>query len=352
MTSKNTITEINLIKGFAIILVFIGHAATGTFLPRPSMYEFIVQFIYAFHMPVFFLISGFLSYKMINMNLKTEYFTFLKNKFSRLIIPFITISFITNILIIVLKNLSGESISLNTILEMLKTIFLFPETGVMGALWFLYTLFMLNLIAPLIAKAPLKVVLTFTLIINIFMPKGIHFLAISRISFFLVYFFIGISIRKNYDNFKSSLNKNPIIIIVISIFTISIYALILSNGLTLNPIILSTYSFICGLLGSVLVSFIAYNLKNKKIIYYLDILGKYSMDIYLFSWFFQMSSMIAVIFIFKVDNYMIFFLSNMLIGSLCLPFSILIIRKVNLFNLLFLGINHKKYPNSNELLPI
>lgn len=45
-------------------------------------------------MPLFFLVSGFLSYKVIDMNLKENYFNFVKAKFYRLAVPFLTISFI------------------------------------------------------------------------------------------------------------------------------------------------------------------------------------------------------------------------------------------------------------------
>ena len=56
MHNKYNIKEINYIKGIAILLVFIGHAATPSFLERPYFYEFIVQLIYSFHMPLFFLV--------------------------------------------------------------------------------------------------------------------------------------------------------------------------------------------------------------------------------------------------------------------------------------------------------
>ena len=56
MNNKYNIKEINYIKGIAILLVFIGHAATPSFLERPYFYEFIVQLIYSFHMPLFFLV--------------------------------------------------------------------------------------------------------------------------------------------------------------------------------------------------------------------------------------------------------------------------------------------------------
>lgn len=91
MIKTNLIKNVDYIKGIAILLVCIGHAATPSFLPRPHTYEYVVQAIYSFHMPLFFLISGFLSYKIIDINLKNNYIEFIKNKLYRLCIPFLTI---------------------------------------------------------------------------------------------------------------------------------------------------------------------------------------------------------------------------------------------------------------------
>ena len=57
---------IDFLKGIGIILVVIGHV---------SQNERINDFIYSFHMPLFFFISGFL------FNYKKENFT--KNKFKK-----------------------------------------------------------------------------------------------------------------------------------------------------------------------------------------------------------------------------------------------------------------------------
>lgn len=204
---QNTIKEIDYIKGIAILLVFIGHAATPSFLQRPYSYELIVQFIYSFHMPLFFIVSGFLSHKIINMDLTTDYLTFIKNKFYRLGVPFLTFSFITNFIIISLKQLFNQPVSSSTLLEMIKTIFLYPENGVMGSLWFLYTLLLINIISPFIIKFSLKITISLSLLLNIFIPKYIYFLSISRVSFFLVYFLLGIYFRKYYQDNKNSILK-------------------------------------------------------------------------------------------------------------------------------------------------
>lgn len=64
--------------------MFIGHSATLSFLETTYIYEFIVQLIYSFHMSIFFIVSGFLSYKVIDMNLKEKYYNFVKSKFFRI----------------------------------------------------------------------------------------------------------------------------------------------------------------------------------------------------------------------------------------------------------------------------
>lgn len=61
------------------------------------------------------------------------------------------------------------------------------------------------------------------------------------------------------------------------------------------------------------------------------------MDIYLFLWFFQILSMVVIVEILNITNYNMFFISNIVVGLLCLPFSIYIIINVNIFKLLFLG---------------
>lgn len=339
---QQNIKNINYIKGLAIILVFIGHASTPSFLHRPYIYEFIVQLIYSFHMSLFFLVSGFLSYKIINMKLDKNYFNFIKSKFYRLGVPFLTISFITNFLIIFLKYLINTPLSRIELLELIKTIFLYPENGIMGALWFLYTLLIIFLISPIILKLPFNILIPISLFLNIYTDKYINFLSISRINFFLIYFLLGLYFRINYYNKNitilnnfSNFRKN--ILFLISVLCILSYSYIITNQIYINNYLLNTLNFICGLSGFYIVLIVIEKFKNEKFRNILYVLGNYSMDIYLFSWFFQISSMILTTKILKITNYNIFLISNILIGSLCLPFSIYILRKFNLLNFLFLG---------------
>ena len=81
--SKPRIEFIDIIKGLAIILVVIGHTS-------PSKTEIIPykSLIYAFHMPLFFIISGmFVATSRENYSLQTLK-NFAHKNFIALIVPF------------------------------------------------------------------------------------------------------------------------------------------------------------------------------------------------------------------------------------------------------------------------
>ena len=80
---KERIEYIDAIKGFAIFLMVMGHAIAWNYadytkvciyspnqLSNIKIGGMIWQLIYSFHMPLFFMISGFLSYKITTVPLK------------------------------------------------------------------------------------------------------------------------------------------------------------------------------------------------------------------------------------------------------------------------------------------
>lgn len=73
---------VDVAKGIGIVLVVLGHNKAPGYL---------INFIYAFHMPLFFFMSGLLT----NPNRYKNAFKFLKSKFVKLIIPYIVFNAIT-----------------------------------------------------------------------------------------------------------------------------------------------------------------------------------------------------------------------------------------------------------------
>ena len=94
-TKKNRIDYFDIAKGMGMILVIIGH--------MPLKNRYLINFIYSFHMPLFFIISGyFFKYR--------ENKECIKNIFKKLILPY----FITCILIILYKIIIRWKLCRNT----------------------------------------------------------------------------------------------------------------------------------------------------------------------------------------------------------------------------------------------
>ena len=56
-TKTNRIDSLDICKGILIILVVVGHAIE---IVDPAHKSYFIKLIYSFHMPAFFIISGFL----------------------------------------------------------------------------------------------------------------------------------------------------------------------------------------------------------------------------------------------------------------------------------------------------
>ena len=145
MENKKYYEELTILKGIAIILVVLGHSFSFTgfnILDNNILNRYIHDSIYSFHMPLFFMIAGFLTnnYKD-NLNKK-----FYVSKIKRLLIPYIFINIVDAIprhLFNGLVNNKSNSIG--------RIIF---YSG--AATWFVYTLFLLFLIFPIIEKYIIK----------------------------------------------------------------------------------------------------------------------------------------------------------------------------------------------------
>ena len=127
---------------WGIILVVIGHSGftSPEIADRLSRLH---RWIYSFHMPLFFFISGYL-YSLTNKSFANiNIFRFLKKKWHRLLIPYIILGIVIFIIKYSFAGLSTveRSFSLNSFLYM----FITPQSAnsTMGFLWYLITLFLI-----------------------------------------------------------------------------------------------------------------------------------------------------------------------------------------------------------------
>lgn len=148
MKACKRINYLDYIKGFTLILVILGHI----YIPTNP----IKIWLCSFHVPLFFIVSGFLSNNK-NIDIKT---TIIK-KFKSLMIPYI----LFGLVFFIFKAKFNLAINLtidNYILSLLTT-------SNLGALWFLPTLFIIEVIFSILNRSKLHDFIKIAIIVVLFL---------------------------------------------------------------------------------------------------------------------------------------------------------------------------------------
>lgn len=187
---RKRLNQISFLSVYAMILVVIGHSDIT--LDYKELWIF--KWIYTFHMPLFFLISGFLfvytnpEEKMKKMSPRQ----FVVNKMERLLLPFIFINsiiFVTKALIANKEQMQHPiSFSFPSYVDSM----LFHPIGYMWFLPALFVIFMLFILLKRSIYSKYFPVITIVLFILNFVVPEISFFKISDAIHFSGYFALGI----------------------------------------------------------------------------------------------------------------------------------------------------------------
>lgn len=281
---RERIEYIDSLRGLAILLVVMGHTLESNgYLSSPCY-----NFIYSFHMPLFFFISGFVteySCKLDGNSNSIDYFTYIWKKFTSIMLPYLTWMLVVRPFFF--ASHSGLEYIKSALLTQLSSII---SNG--GGLWFLPCLFMLITIFVLwkiflhkVCKADgiiLELVsLSVLLVACLFFYSSISIF--HSVSSYFVPFFMGVFMSK-YQGFNN-LIKNNKYIFAFTLITFCIldgyYAgiegelwrrlLKMSTGLTAIAVLFHIFSNV---------------VFNKYIKGLLTLIGKNTLAIYLIHWHF------------------------------------------------------------------
>ena len=132
------------VKVIACILVVFGHffqsMVKANVLPANDLYYWFEQTIYYFHVPLFFICSGYLYEKYSTVNSLNSWFENIKKKFVTLGIPYFIFSCVTWLLKVMFAGFTNEKVETG----ILETLFLKP----ISPYWYLYCLFFIFLVTP------------------------------------------------------------------------------------------------------------------------------------------------------------------------------------------------------------
>lgn len=161
---KNRIGEIDFFRGVAMILVFLQHCGCVA-----------GEYILAFHMPLFFLLSGYLFFYNNTVN-KSNFKTYLSKNVKKILVPYFVFELINLILSLLFKN---NYISIITALKsIVLCINMEGYDGILLRLWFLPCIFVCNIFLYFIIKYLKGKKL---LVFNLFLFFIAYFLYISPI---------------------------------------------------------------------------------------------------------------------------------------------------------------------------
>lgn len=193
---KTRLTSIDIARAICIILVVIGH-----YIPKssPDWYVTINRAIYAFHMPLFMFVSGYIYWATRK---PVKYKDFVWKKFQRLMIPY----FFASIIIITIKLLSEKGLSVQNpvTISAFYEMFYLPVAGFF--LWFVFALFLMFLIIPFFnTRKHLSILLLIALVLH-FIPMSFpQVFCLAQFKKFLLYFVLGcvsfewLNVRKFID---------------------------------------------------------------------------------------------------------------------------------------------------------
>lgn len=184
-SKKQYFNEINIMRGMAVLCVVIGHSFNPT--KTPTILGFIKSFVYCFHMPAFFFISGFLEgEKRRSISEKKQAIV---KKAKRLMVPYFFLTVVTAVLKLLFGAFARNPLNYST----LAVDVLIGRNNPNGGLWFLYALFVISIFGILFDTIN-RTTLTGTMFV-LYMLNTIVFKQSGYVvGFFLSYAFLMISV--------------------------------------------------------------------------------------------------------------------------------------------------------------
>ena len=194
------------LKAFAIYLVIIGHALsyyTDTFQRLSAWGATTVKLIYLVHVPLFFAIAGYLNHRQ-------PLGTYYQKKVLRLLVPFITFSFLK---LLYTNAISAEFSHAEGFTAQLIDAFVYGRLY-----WFIYCMWFIYLIAPLLWLSPLipAIVLPLLLALNevneirgLWRTDNTTPFQLGRISIYGVFFIMGYVCRQQKEHHPEYKQLHP-----------------------------------------------------------------------------------------------------------------------------------------------
>ena len=256
------------VKVIACILVVLGHffqsMTKANILSENDLYEWFNTTIYYFHVPLFFICSGYLYQKYSKVNSISSWCKNVVKKALALGVPYVTFSTATWLL----KTVFADSVNKQAD-GLFSTLVVNPS----APYWYLYALFFIFLVTPTFSSVKATAVgLIVALVAKVLiLTGGSSIYAVSTVLSNEIWFVLGMSTCTFDVRMKGRKVQGTILWLLFIILSIVIYTAKISGSMT---------SFAMGLLACVAVILMAADFE-EKFGEGMDFLAKYTMPIFL-----------------------------------------------------------------------
>ncbi len=203
MEKKKRLYDVDRAKGLAIFLVVYGHLIADIFPAGNQWYELTNKMVYRFHMPFFMFLSGltmFYSYRGVDS--ARNYFSFVAKKFVRIAPAFV----LFGTAILVGKILASRFLLVDNVPDNILNEFLLmlaaPGQSAAGSLWYIYALFEITALFPLLlllVKGRVETLIPLLLVL--YFLKLTPFFLIDSIFEYLIFFTLGAVAVVHYESY-------------------------------------------------------------------------------------------------------------------------------------------------------
>ena len=298
---KKRYVEVDSLKGFAIFLVVLGHGIILFPINIKEMYmgcKFLYDFIYLFHMPLFFFISGFC------FSYHDDYSNFIRKKIKRLLLPYCYFGVFDAIVRLCLVKYVNRPADIESIV----VDFLFYG----GEYWFLYVLFGIFVFYPVVYNLykdkkyilPISMIVLWLACSHVIVIKEFR---LDSVFYHLVYFNSGCLLKVFFDEAKRlKITRYQPILLFIPVLLAMCFAAWMDAYRGLG----SEYKVVVAFMGIffswLLTRFQLFNCFFSRF-------GKYSLQLYLFNGFSLGASRMLICNVMDVAEPTLIILLNVLI---------------------------------------
>lgn len=266
----------NIGKFVAIILVVFAHCSrmyTGLGVVTPvrssGFLGHLTEYIYSFHMPLFFMISGCIFAYCIEHGKYHDRKEFIKKRVCRLLVPYLIFGLFYVAPVMIFFHFTSD----NYFSYIIHGILLSLDSR---HLWFILALFWINIIAimtkSLYNKHQTFILLLINSLILCLVSKYFPFeFRLQSAAFYQFFFFLGMAFNKYYDWLEEKLPLKPLFSIFFGAFLILQFYL--------NP---SSLKIIDAVLGSLMILLFSMTFGKQDLPSFINHIAKNSYGIYLF----------------------------------------------------------------------